>query len=150
MITAMKSMLLKLSILMIAAVSLAPVRGAEGAGTSTNLQASIPRSTFVVPASQKEGKDPFFPYRILKSVPDQTRKTIPVTAAVEIKGFSGTADRPLVILNNQTFGLDEESPLITDSGRVQVHVIDIKIGEGATIEVEGEKMVLQYNPFRFK
>ena len=152
----MKSFCLKMMIALAAASACDCAQGSDEAvasSTSTNSQPAAPESTFIVPTSSKEGRDPFFPrsVRIYAQADLREKKTRPVvTADVEIKGFSGTPDRPLVILNNQTFGLDEESPLITDSGRVLVHVTEIRIGEGATIELEGEKMVLQYNQFRFK
>jgi hypothetical protein len=61
-----------------------------------------------------------------------------------IKGFSGTPARPLVIINDRTFGVNDEQEVVTPQGRVRVRCIEIRLKDEATIvEVNGGRRELR-------
>jgi len=84
-------------------------------------------STFTIPGSLKEGRDPFYPNRTgflirqVEPVPDNTH----VPVVLEFKGLSGTDERPLAIINNRTFAVGEEQEITTSQGRVKLRLLEI-------------------------
>jgi hypothetical protein len=110
------------------------------ASPTTPAPTEIPRSVFVVPRSPKEGRDPFFPQSTRFSgttVTDPKTRTNqpPVVLELALKGISGTRERPLAIINNQTFAAGEENEVITGTRRVRIRCIAIN-AEAETVIIE--------------
>ncbi len=117
---------------------------------ATPPEPEIPKSTFVVPATSAEGRDPFFPLstRLRPAPPTVTPTTHIVTPAVvqlDLKGISGTVDHRLAIINNRTFALGEEEELSVSSGRVRVLCKEIK-ADSVIVLVNGQERVLRLRP----
>lgn len=115
------------------------VRAAET--TTTEDQAGQARqhtSTFALPRTLNEGRDPFYPTStrvIAMTRPTPTKAPGPAT--LELKGISGTPERPLAIINNQTLAVGEEQPVSTPQGRVKVMCLAIE-GTKVMIRAQGK------------
>ena len=102
------------------------------------------RSVFILPLNPKEGCDPFFPnsnrpYEIAAAANTQTGNT----ASLVLKGFSGSLNHRLVIINNHTFAAGETGSVVTSDGRVRLRCIEIKTNS-VIIEVGGQQRELIY------
>jgi hypothetical protein len=104
----------------------------------------VSRSTFVIPTSPKDGRDPFFP--------NSTRPYETVSAAqphagdvlsLVLKGISGPPDHRLVIINNHTFGVGDEANLGTPQGPIHIRCVEIK-ARSVVIESGGQRHELNY------
>jgi hypothetical protein len=110
-------------------------------------QAELPMSVFTIPSNAKEGRDPFFPNRLITGLPPgpKTNKPVLVPLKLALNGLSGTREKPLAIINNRTFEKGEEAELSTPSGRTRVRCIDIK-EDSVTVEVNGQRQELRFRP----
>jgi len=133
------------------AKSSSPATAPQAAGkNAAPAEAVIPQSVFLVPHNPKEGKDPFFPlstrvyaYAVV-SVPSNP-PPVSVVGELKINGTSGSEDRPLVIINNVTFGVGDTNNVISGGNPVSVHCLAIDLALGtATIQVGGERRVLRF------
>jgi hypothetical protein len=96
------------------------------------------KSVFVMPASARDGRDPFFP--------DSTRpyeENKPANSALDensfsVKGLSVQNGHAMVIINNHTFAVGDEGDVLTSAGRVHLHLIDIR-PNAVVIEVNGSR-----------
>jgi len=108
----------------------------------------IPRSVFTVPATEKQGKDPFFPRSrrpFASAVVISPTNPVPVVADLRINGTSGSEERPLVIINNVTFGVGDTNEVISGSRRVSVRCLEINLSAGmATVQADGRQRVLRF------
>jgi hypothetical protein len=113
---------------------------ADSAAAPTNV---IPRSVFNVPASPKEGRDPFFPTSVgAADTGSSTKKSSSIsTVALVLKGLSGTPEQRLAIINDRTVAEGEEADVSTGGGRVRIRCIQIK-SDSVVIEVAGERREL--------
>ncbi len=107
-----------------------------------------PVSVFVIPPNEKEGKDPFFPRSrrvfVEKSVSVPTNP-VPVLAELRINGTSGSEERPLVIINNVTFGVGDSGEVISGGRRIRVQCLEINLSAGtATIQSSGQQRILRF------
>ena len=103
------------------------------------------RSVFILPSNSKEGCDPFFPksnrpYETAAVANTQTGNV----ASLVLKGFSGSQNHRLVIINNHTFAAGETGSVVTPDGRVRLRCIEIKTNS-AVIEVGGQRRELVYS-----
>ena len=119
------------------AVFAAPVAQADKTETT--------RSVFILPSNPKEGHDPFFPnsnrpYEIAAAANTRTGN---VTSLV-LKGFSGSQNHRLVIINNHTFAAGDTGDVITSDGRVHLRCIEIKTNS-VVIEIGGQRRELIYS-----
>jgi hypothetical protein len=131
----------------------APVKtpSASPAPASTPVVTEIPRSIFVVPTSERQGRDPFFPHttRLFAVAPTGNTnivRTKQPSVAVELalKGISGTPDRPLAIINNQTFSVGEEGDVVTGARRMRIRCVEINVAaESVTIQIGNERRELR-------
>lgn len=105
----------------------------------------VPRSVFNLPASPKEGRDPFFPNsaRPYEGAPVASIKNVADFSALVIKGFSGVPPNQLVIINDVTFGVGDDAEVRTPDGRIRIHCVSIS-GKTAVVDVNGQQHTLQY------
>ena len=112
--------------------------------TASKATNSVPtenlKSTFVIPKSPKEGRDPFFPKAT--SIYGSAGVTNVATAApvLKLRGFLGTS---YAQINNITLGVGETQEVKTAGGPVSVHLIEIRLrDETVIIEVNGQRQEL--------
>jgi hypothetical protein len=124
---------------------------AMGSAAPTNaepVEVIIPQSAFLMPLTKEQGKDPFFPrslrpyatapVTVVSNVP-----ALPPPVELKINGTSGSEERPLVIINNVTFGVGDSGEVTSGGRRVRIQCLEISLSEGkATIEVQGGRRVL--------
>jgi hypothetical protein len=126
-----------------------PAAGPPATPAVTPLETEIPQSVFIVPTSLKEARDPFFPRttRLFAGTqsPSNVRTSQP-SAVVELtlKGISGTRERPLAIINNQTFSAGEENDVVTGTRRVRIRCLEINVAaETVIIQIGNERRELR-------
>lgn len=111
------------------------------AGATTNAL-----SVFILPASPKDGRDPFYP---ASSRPYQTAvapsaKTSDLNLNLLVmQGISGQPPHRLVIINKRTFAVGDESEVSTSQGRIRVRCLEIN-ATSAVIEANGQRHELRY------
>lgn len=95
-------------------------------------------SKFTLPQTLSEGRDPFYPNstRVMAMMHPQKPNTSG-PAKLELKGISGTPDRPLAIINNRTLAVGEEQEVTTPQGRVRVMCLAIE-GMRVRIRAQGQ------------
>jgi hypothetical protein len=130
------AVLLSIGCAAVLAVNAAPATRSDETGT--------PRSAFTLPSTSKEGRDPFFPdsTRCYETVVAASSRVADVTSLV-LRGFSGSMDHRLVIINNHTFATGDEGDVITLTGRIHLSCIEIKTNS-VVIEVGGQRRELFY------
>ena len=104
------------------------------------------RSTFVMPKTPDEGRDPFFPNsnRPYESAVAAQPHVGDVSSLV-LKGISGSENHRLAIINNHTFGVGDEANLATPQGTIHIRCVEIKAGS-VVIETGGQRHELKYSP----
>lgn len=113
------------------------------ADAEPQIDSAQPRSTFDIAASPQEGRDPFFPSSLRPwPVPTVNTNQASGPVVIELKGISGTAERPLALINNQTLMEGETSQVSTHRGRATVKCIKIQ-GMTVRIEVNGKPRELK-------
>ena len=102
------------------------------------------RSAFILPANPREGRDPFFPdsIRPYENTAAAAPKTADITS-LAVRGFSGTVDHRLVIINNHTFAVGDEGDVTTVTGHIHLRCIEIAT-DAVVIEVGGQYHKLLY------
>jgi len=128
----------------------APVKVLPASTNAGPVQPEIPKSVFLIPATPQEGKDPFFPHsmRLFVSgvvVKTNVQPTAPPPVELRLNGISGTADRRLAIINNQTFETNEEGEVPTNPGRARIRCLEIK-ADSVVVQVGGEQRALHLRP----
>lgn len=101
---------------------------------ATPVETEIPQAVFVVPTAPSQGRDPFFPRStrlFAETGTGSNVKTNQPSFVVELalKGISGTRERPLAIINNQTFAVGEENDVITGTRPVEELRLGPRAGE---------------------
>lgn len=103
-----------------------------------------PKSVFLNPAKPEDGKDPFFPESKRHRPPpapvkQEVAKAAPpvVEVELELKGISGTPERRLAIINNNTFEAGEQAEVATNVGRIRITCKEIK-SDSAEVVVNGQ------------
>ena len=141
-ITFLKSMkTVLLSVLFMAGlpVMAGPVLPATGATNNTH-------SVFNLPASPKDGRDPFFPAstRPYQAAVLASAKTADLNLDLLVmQGISGAPPHRLVIINKRTFAVGDDSEVSTSQGRIRIHCLEIT-ANSAVIEVNGQRHELRY------
>ena len=128
--------------------------GSPATPAATPAESEIPQSVFIVPTSPSEGRDPFFPRTIrlfagTRPASNINVRTNPPSFAVELalKGISGTRERPLAIINNQTFAPGEEGDVVTGTRRVRIRCVEINVpAETVVIQIGNERRELRLKP----
>jgi len=123
---------------------------AEAAPSATNSLAAIeiPKSTFIIPTTTSQGRDPFFPLS-RRMVVDATPKTgtTPIAAPVNfvLQGISGTESKRFALINGRTLVVGEEREVPSGTTRVQVRCLEIR-EDSVKIEVNGVTSELKLRP----
>jgi hypothetical protein len=99
------------------------------------------RSVFVMPASVRDGRDPFFPESARPYEDAMAAKRTVDATAFSVKGISTEHGRSMVIINNHTFAVGDEGDVLTTSGRMHIRLAEIRPGV-AVIEVNGVRREL--------
>ena len=140
----LKQLLLLAFFLVASLASAQPVQ--PKAVVSTNSVSTNFHSAFIMPATSKDGRDPFFPN---STRPYQTA-VVPTAASMELnlnslvlQGISGTPPHQLVIINKRTFAVGDFSEVSTSQGRFHVHCLEIN-AKSCVIEVNGQRHELRY------
>jgi hypothetical protein len=94
--------------------------------------------------------DPFFPLSTRLNVVDSNSTNKPsVLGDLVLKGFSGTAASPLVIINDRTFGVGDVKEVVTAQGRARVRCLEIRLKEEfALVEANNERRELRFRKGR--
>lgn len=103
------------------------------------------RSLFVMPTNAKDGRDPFFPDSVRpfqSAVTNSSRPAIEISSLV-VKGFYRDAKGVLVIINNRTFAVGDESDVTVPNGRIHVRCLEIR-SNVVVIDANGEKHELHF------
>jgi hypothetical protein len=105
-----------------------------------------PQAKFVMPRTQQEGRDPFFPrslYPYGPIAPVNVTTQAPVVAVeLKLKAISGLPPQRLALINNHTFEAGEEAEVITTNGRMRIRCLEIT-GDSATVQIGPERRVLR-------
>ncbi len=65
-------------------------------------------------------------------------------AELALKGISGTRERPLAIINNQTFAPSEENDVVTGTRHVRIRCVEINVpAETVIIQIGNERRELR-------
>ena len=68
---------------------------------------------------------------------------VPVIGDLKITGISGSEDRPLVIINQETFGVGDTLNVVTGGRSVSLHCLEIDLSaRSAKVQVAGQTRVL--------
>jgi hypothetical protein len=118
-----------------AASSKAPATGRSAVPTFTPVE--IPQSVFVVPASTKDGRNPFFPQSVTAAPVSKPKEGV----TIDLSGFvlNGITSPPkrTAMINGRTFEPGEEGEVKLPSGaKVMIKCEEIK-SESTIIAVNG-------------
>ncbi len=103
----------------------------------------IPQSVFVIPASSKEGRDPFFPNSALAQQALTKPKDNPMDLSAFVLNGLTSAPRRTAMINGRTFEPGEEGEIKLPAGsRVLIKCLDIK-ADSAIIQVNGQRRELR-------
>jgi hypothetical protein len=114
-------------LLAVAPGSLAAPPKAPATAVATNKppdqEAAFPKSEF----DERGAKDPFFPMRAINPGPPKPTPGAATGAGLLVlNGLSGTAARPLAMINGRTFGVGEEAEVPTSAGKVKIRCEQIR------------------------
>jgi hypothetical protein len=104
----------------------------------------VVRSTFIMPMSPSNGRDPFFPNSVRPyETVTAARPHIADMSSLVLKGISGPTNRRLAIINSHTFGVGDEANLATPQGPIHIRCVEIKVSS-VVIESGGQRHELKY------
>jgi hypothetical protein len=147
----------RIALMLAAALGLA--LAAQAAATQTNappmstnaapVEVEIPKSVFVIPAVQKDGRDPFFPRSVRPygspQIVTTNRSTIPIMAELVVNGISGSPEKPLAIINNVTFGVGDDGEVVSAGRKFRIRCLEINAGTGiVTVQNGSQRQQLRF------
>jgi hypothetical protein len=110
---------------------------------------SVTPSVFVLPASSKDGRDPFFPkserpFASQKPVTPQGTKPVPVDLPMTLNGIIPQGQVKLAMIEGRTFAEGEEGDVRVNGVKKRIRCLKVK-DESAIIELlpEGERRELK-------
>jgi hypothetical protein len=121
------------------------LRAAEDSAGEAEQNPPLPQSVFVIPQPGMKLKDPFFPDSTrLANAKQPVVEVAPEATAddLALKAISGTAERPLAMINGHTFAVGEEREVRTAHGRIRVRLISVD-GLKVTIAVGNQTRELR-------
>jgi len=96
----------------------------------------IPQSLFTIPATAKEGRNPFFPRSAATAQPVRPKENFVDSSSLVLNGLT-PKPRPLAMINSRTFEIGEEGDVkLPGGGHVLVRCEEIK-DDSATILING-------------
>jgi len=101
-------------------------------------ETNVARSVFKLPASSKEGRDPFFPNSTRPYEVALATGRAPGLLLVTCKGISGTPDHRFAIINNHTFATGDEGEVVVPGGKVHIRCVEIKTNS-VVVEAGGDR-----------
>ncbi len=109
----------------------APAKPAKPSATNAPPPAAeveVPRSVFVIPASSKEGRNPFFPRSsMVAQAPKISPQSFQEASAIKLNGIVPDGPRRTAMLNGRTFEEGEEAEIkLPTGGKVLVKCEQIK------------------------
>ncbi|MEI8288093.1 MAG: hypothetical protein WCH99_01360 [Verrucomicrobiota bacterium] len=124
----------------------APDKAAPQKISSANPAAPKPapvRSVFLIPANNKEGRDPFFPEspRLFEATASTTNRSVIDANTLVCKGVLGTPGQFVAIINNHAFAVGDESEVKTAGGHAHIRCVDIR-NNLVTVEINGQRREL--------
>jgi hypothetical protein len=132
-----------------AKVAPAPARQrSENPGALQQAQAVIAKSQFTLPHKVTDGRDPFFPNSSRPYASEMVAKPANESSLPEyeflLKGISGSAEKPLAIINTTTFTTGEENEVIIKGKRIKIRCVEINMTVGTVLfEYAGTRRVLK-------
>jgi hypothetical protein len=114
---------------------------------AARLDASVPKSVFVVPKDPSQGQDPFFPTSARKPGSSSAVSKSSISAPIKYgdlfyKGFSNLGGHPLAIINTHSFAVGEEAEVTAGTTRVRVRCLAIA-PDRVVVEIGGERRELR-------
>lgn len=121
-----------------AAAKAAPAKPrVEKPGALQQAQAVVAKSEFTLPRKMTEGRDPFFPNSSRPYASETVAKPTGDSSLPDhefsLKGISGSAERPLAIINNTTFTTGEENEVIIKGKRIKIRCAEINMTAGTVL-----------------
>ncbi len=110
--------------------------------------AAIPPSVFVIPSTEKEGKDPFFPRskRLFATpvAPVATNQVVTL-GDLTVTGIT-SGEKPVLTINGVNFGVGDTAEIISGGRRISIQCLEIDPANGqAKIQHSGgEERVLNF------
>jgi hypothetical protein len=98
------------------------------------------QSIFTPPENPKQGRDPFFP-NSQRPYQDVLSHSGVAPTGLKLIGISGAPGHLLAIINNHTFGVDDEEQVTTSQGKVLVHCVEIT-EHSVVVEANGQRIEL--------
>ncbi len=96
------------------------------AGASIETAFVAPQSVFVIPASSREGRNPFFPKSKTDAPVSKTKPDVPAIAEIVLNGITGPPKR-MAMINGRTFEPGETGDVKLQSGaKVSIQCLEIK------------------------
>jgi hypothetical protein len=132
--------LLKTTLIALLAMAGRPAFSGEPPPAAPALAKPAPaRSVFIMPASPRDGRDPFFPdsLRPYEEAAPAQQRTLDLNSFA-VKGISIEHGRTMVIINNHTFALGDEGDVLTPSGHVHIRLAEIRTNS-VIIDVKGTR-----------
>jgi hypothetical protein len=106
------------------------------------VQVEIAQSVFVIPASPKEGRNPFFPHSTATAPTQKAKDPVVDTSAIVLNGIT-SKPFPSVMINGMTFEKGEEHEVkLPTGGKLKVRCEDIR-QDSALVLVNGVRRELR-------
>jgi hypothetical protein len=107
---------------------------------------SVPVSVFSIPTNKISGRDPFFPEcdcgKLVMKIETTSTANVGPSVALVFNGRSGTPEKPLAIINGNTFEPGEIHDMIIGNGtRVPLKCVEIK-ENSVIVEIGGKQQEL--------
>jgi hypothetical protein len=94
-------------------------------------------SVFILPASTKEGRDPFYPESVRTFETKVVASNIFEITSLKFAGVSGTPGHLFAIINNHTFTVGDEGDVMTASGRIHLRCLEVG-ADSVMVEINGQ------------
>ncbi|HYG21763.1 MAG TPA: hypothetical protein VEH04_03195 [Verrucomicrobiae bacterium] len=101
----------------------------------------VPKSVFTIPSPESQARDPFFPESVRLKPGTKTSAPRPAIKLL-YNGLSGTAEKPLAIINGRTLAPGESTELRAGAARATLRCVSIQ-GETVVVEIDGRQMTLR-------
>lgn len=99
-------------------------------------------SVFQMPASARDGRDPFFPDSLRPYEESATVTNRPAATILTVKGRSIEHGHVMLIINNHTFAVGDEGDVLTGGKPAHLRLVEIT-ADTAVVEVNGSRRELR-------